>query len=356
VSWRDVEAGIGRGAALAAAGAVALGAAAFLSGLGAGAAPRTYGALIASWIFFAGAAAGAVAFRAFFAMLGARWVRPLSVLGGAQAAFLPAAGLLLLVILAGAGRAPWVAEPHGWLSPGVLGARQLILNALLFGLAWVGLRGAGAEPSRRTAVIYCLVFSVVLSAWSFDFVLAPDPVFGSTMAGVYVFMSAFLAGTGTATLLALRAGRLTPRQRDDAGAFVLALAIFWAYLFASQYLTIWYGNMPDETVFALRRAEDGWLPVTLAVLALVFAVPFLGLLFLGGRRSPGRLTGILVAQLAGLWLNCHLMVVPSLSPVGSSPFALRDLLIALGVLGAFVLSVAPSLTPQPQHQPGGSTP
>ena len=358
MSWLgDVEAGMGRGAALAAAGAVALGALAFATGLGGDAAPRTYGALIASWLFFAGAATGAVAFRALFGMLGARWVRPLSVLGGAQAAFLPVAALLLLVILSGAGAAPWVAEPHGWLSPVVLGARQLLLNALLFGLAWTRLRRSdGAEPSRRTSVIYLLLFTVVLSAWSFDFVLGPDPVFGSTLAGVYVFVGAFITGTGVATLLALRAGRLSPRQRSDAGAFLLALAIFWAYLFASQYLTTWYGNLPDETAFVLRRGRDGWQAVTLVVLALVFAVPFLGLLFLGGRRSSARLGAILVAQLFGLWLDCQLLVVPSLSPEGSAPFAPRDLLIALGVLGAFALSIAPSLKPDPVPLTGGSTP
>ena len=356
MSWvTDVEGGIGRGAALAAAGAAALGVAAFLTGLGAGTAPRTYGALIASWLFFAGAAAGAVAFRAFFGILGARWVKPLSALGGAQAAFLPVAAVLLLVILAGAGTAPWVAEPHGWLSPLTLGVRQVVLNALLFGLAWTLRRRSDVpEPSRRTSVIYLLLFTLVLSAWSFDLVLAADPIFGSTMAGVYVFVGAFLTGTGSATLLALRRGQLSARQRSDAGAFLLALAIFWAYLFASQYLTIWYGNLPDEIGFALRRGQDGWLAVTLLVPALVFVVPFLGLLFLGGRRSSAKLGAILVAQLLGLWLNCHLLVVPSLSPVGSSPFSPRDLLIALGVLGAFALSLAPSLKPDPVHHTGGT--
>ena len=119
---------------------------------------------------------------------------------------------------------------------------------------------------------------------------------------------------------------------------VLALSIFWAYLFWSQYLTIWYGDLPQETIFALRRAEGGWRVVVLALIGMVFAVPFLMLLHPRGRRSPRVLGGVLVTQLVGLWLNCHLLVVPSLAAVGTPPLELRDALIALGMLGAFALS------------------
>jgi hypothetical protein len=346
MTWlRAVEAGMGRRAAWAAAGAVALGTVAFATGLGAGGARRTLAALTASWLFFAGAAAGAVAFRAFFRIVEADWARPLGAIGGVQAAFVPAAAIVLLAILAGAVAVPWIPHATGWLAAPNLVVRELALNAVLLGLAYFWLRprpGRQEPPSRPLAIAYCIVYAVVLSVWAFDFVLGPDPVWSSTLIGPYVFMGAFVAGTGTVTLLGLARGSLGERERRDAGALVLALAIFWAYLFWSQYLTIWYANLPDEIGFALRRSIDGWGWVVVAVIGLVFVLPFLGLLHPAGRRSPRVLGALLVAELVGLWLNCHLLVVPSLAPPGSAPVGLRDLLMALGMLGGFALSVAPA--------------
>ncbi len=332
----------------AAIAAVGLGIAAFATGLGGGGAPRAYAALIASWLFFAGAAAGAVAFRALFCLITGKWTRPLNALAGAQAAFLPAALILLVVIVAGAGRAPWVATSTGWLATPFLIVRQLALNALLFLIAyrWFRKGGGTAPPTTRSAVIYLLAFSIILSVWAFDFVLGPTPEFGSTLIGPYVFVGAFIAGVGLVTLLGVARGVLTDKQRLDAGTLVLTLAIFWAYLFWSQYLTIWYGNLPDEVSFALRRNVDGWGFVVLAVVALVFAIPFAVLIHPDRRRSPRILGAVIAAQLVGLWLNCNLMVVPSLSAVGTPALGLRDLLIAAGMLGAFALSVVPKLSPR----------
>ncbi len=341
----EVQAGLGRRLALAALGAVVVGLIAFATGLVGGDSPRTFGALIASWLFFAGAAAGALAFRAFFRIVDARWARPLAALGALQLRFTPVALLVLVVILAGAGLAPWL-HSGGASWPRVLfvAARQLVLGGALFGFAYAKLRagqGEGGRPSLAGAVTYCLLFAVVLSVWAFDFVLGPDPAFQSTLIGPYVFMSAFIAGTGVVTLLALAQEKLDDAERRDLGAFILALSIFWGYLFWSQYLTIWYGNLPDEVTSALRRDVG----VVLTVVALVFAVPFVALLHPASRSSPRILGGLVAAQLLGLWLNCHMLVVPSLASTSAPPVALRDVLIALGMLGAFALSSARNLRP-----------
>ena len=331
----------------AAIAAVGLGAAAFATGLTGGGAPRAFAALIASWLFFAGAAMGAVAFRALFRIIDAGWARPLAPLAGAQASFLPVAAVVLVVFVAGAGVAPWIARPVGWLATPFLAVRQLTLNAVLFLMAYRAFRATdrAVPPTRRTSVAYLLVFATVLSIWAFDFVLGPALDYGNTLIGPYVFVGSFIAGAAVVTLLGMARGVLSDQQRLDAAALVFTLAVFWAYLFWSQYLTIWYANHPDEVAFALRRSVDGWGAVVVTVVVLVFAVPFLGLLHSRGRRSPRVLGAVLVAQLLGLWLNCNLLVLPSLSAVGSPPLGVRDLLIALGMLGAFVLSVALKVNP-----------
>jgi len=337
IAWfNDVQGWLGRRCAWASLTAVAIGLLAFVSGLWMHEAPRTFGSLIASWLFVAGAAAGALAFRAFFHIVDARWARPLAALGAESIRFTPVAIAGLIVILAGAILAPWMRTEGVWLRPPLLVARQVVLFAALFGFAYAKLRPDAGKPSTGAAVVYCLLFAVVLSVWAFDFVIGPAPAFQSTIIGPYLFMSAFTAGTGFLALRALHDHDLDEKQRRDMGSFMLALSIFWGYLFWSQYLTIWYGNLPDEVAFALRR--DGF--VVLGVVLLVFAVPFLTLLHPKTRSSARALRWILGAQLVGLWLSCQVLVVPSLAPTWTPALEIRDILIALGVYGAGLLSSA----------------
>ncbi len=349
MTWhRAAYAGIGPRATWTAAGAVVLGVGAFVTGKGAVEATRTFGVFLAAWLFFAGLAMGAIAFRALFRVFGARWSRPLTDSAAGLSAFVPAAALLLLVVLAGA--LPRFATAAGWLSPASLIGRNVLLNAALFGFAWLRFRrpeGEAPPPTLSAAVGFLVLYGLVLSTWSFDFILGPDPIFGNTLIGPYLFTGAFLSGTALVTLMALARGSLSDRARRDAAALIFALAIFWVYLFCSQALTFWYGNLPDEVTWVLRRLTDGWTAVIWAVLLLVFALPFLGLLHPAGRRSPLVLAGVLAGQLVGLWLNCYLLVVPAFSPGGTSPFSVRDLLVSLGMLGIFVLAVAPALRKAP---------
>jgi hypothetical protein len=360
---RGVQAALGRSAMVAAMAAVVAGVVGFASGLGAEQRPRTYAALIASWLFFAGAAAGALAFRALFGVIAARWTRAMAGLGGAQIGFAPVAILVLAVIVAGADFAPWRnAEPTAWMSVAGLSVRELVLTAGLFACGWLlrPRRAHADRPSGAASVVYCLGFAIVVSMWAFDFVLGADATWESTMIGPYLFMGAFIAGTALVTLLGLARGALDDRARRDVGALIFALSIVWAYLFWSQYLTIWYGNLPDEVGFALRRAEGGWGAVVLAVIGLVFVLPFITLLHPAGRRSTRLLRALLVLQLVGLWLDCQLLIVPSLTPGDAPALAWRDVVIALGLLGAFALSVARGVNTattrlsSPGANPGGA--
>jgi hypothetical protein len=319
-------------------GAGAIGLAALLTGLGNGAAPRTFASLIASWIFFTGAAAGALAFRAFFDLVDAGWARRIAPVAAAPLGFAPVALIVLTVIVTATRLAPWLGPDAGsvWLGAAFLAARQLTLTAALFGLAALAGRRDPEKRSQGLAVAYLVAFAVVGSMWAFDFVLAPDPALQSTIIGPFVFVGAFLAGTGVAALGGLTRGRLNAGDRRDLGALMLALSIFWAYLFWSQLLTIWYGNLPDEVEFAQRRIVDGWGALLLVAVALVFVVPFFGLVVPRARGSARLLPALVVVQLIGLWLTCHLLVGPSLALPGAPPLGARDLLICLGMLGVFV--------------------
>lgn len=348
MSWRaDLQASVGRRGTMLASAAIVAGAAVFLSGLGGGRAPGTYGTLIGSWIFLAGGALGAVTFGALFRIIPARWARTLVGLARAPVGFAPVALVVLVVILVGAESAPWVASSRGWLAPPVLVAREIGLGTALFGAAWFwfGPRSRSpAELALPAAVAFLIGYTIVLSIWAFDFVLGPDPIFGSTVIGPWVFVSTFLAGADLLVLVALARDELSTPDRRDAASLLLAVTVFWTYLFAAQFLTIWFGNLPDETGFLLRRMQGGWGWTGLGMLVLVFVAPFAALLHPVGKASPRVLAGVLVGQLVGIWLLFQILVVPSLSPGDSLlPVHPRAVLIALGLLAAFVLSVAPAL-------------
>ncbi|HEY6040202.1 MAG TPA: hypothetical protein VIV58_38225 [Kofleriaceae bacterium] len=337
---RATREALGRTAFVAAVVAVVAGIAGVASGLGEADRPRTFAVLIATWLFFAGLTAGALAVRALFAIVDARWARPLVAPAGALLGFAPVALGLLVVILLGAGS--WLRADAGsaWMSSTAVAIRELALTSALFGC---GFLSRSPARTRRFATGYLIAFGIVGSLWAFDLVLGADATFESTLIGVFVFASAFCAATALVILLGVRRDLLAEKARRDAGALVVALAIFWAYLFWSQYLTIWYGNLPDEVAFALRRAEGGWGVVVLAVIGLVFATPFALLLHPAGRRSVRILRAALGTQLFGFWLACELLIVPSLTPGDAPVIAIRDVLVALGMCGAFALSVARGL-------------
>ena len=321
--------------------AVAVGVVAFATGLGGGDSPRTFAALIASWLFFAGLAAGALAFRAFFRIVDAAGRGRSASRGAASAGFAPVALVVLVVILAGAGR-PVAPRERGpaWLRVAASSAaRELGLDRAALRCRRLLLGAAGGTRPPAAPSVLLLALAVVLSVWAFDFVLGAGPDFESTLIGPYrLHERVHRRRRASSRSLGLVRGELSEAQRRDAGAWSSRSSIFWAYLFWSQYLTIWYGNLPDEVGFALRRAQGGWGAVVLAVVGLVFAVPFVMLL------QPARAALVARARRGARRSSCRALA--QLPPPGRSladaraalAVAVRDVLIALGMLGAFALS------------------
>jgi len=114
----------------------------------------------------------------------------------------------------------------------------------------------------------------------------------SSLFGAFYFMGSFLAALMMLAVLAIvlrramgLAGIYTGRQQHDLGKLCFGFTVFWAYLMWSQFLVIWYGNLPEETYFMFYRLYGAWRPIGIAVFLLVFLIPFIGLL----GESPRRL-------------------------------------------------------------------
>ncbi len=306
---------------------------------------RTVASLVASWLFFTGVAAGGLAFSAILNLCGARWSEPLYAATVRLSRFLPASALVLVAIIVSlAVWAPWAhhmpTRDAFWLATPAFAVREVLVSLLLFSLAWFVVRPHihAQGRSARIYVTYALLYAVVLSIWSFDFVVGPIHAWNSTLIGPHLFVGAFMSGGGVAVLWALRQGTLNAGQRRDAGTLIFVLAIFWAYQCWAQFLTMWYGNLPEEVGVIIRRSGDAWRAEIAVVILTVAVLPFLVLLSSKRRQTPRLLAFAAASQLLGLWVERDLMVTPSLGGPTAQPYDTAGLCVELGMLGLFLLT------------------
>ena len=366
-------------------GLAALGALAFLYGIVVGDAVRSWQTLLVNFLFFGGLAQAGVVLSCILQVTSARWGRPLKRVAEATAAFLPAAFGLLLVLLAGtAAWAPWVHEPveakTPWLNVPFFVLRELLAFLVLGGFSlryvyrslrpdigmldesgerpatglsarlirgWQGLdseRATGQRRQTRWAAAVLIAYGWVFTLIAFDFVMALDPHWFSTLLGGYYFIGnlliglAFLAGVAAAGRRRLGiAGYVGRHQLHDLGKLLFGFCILWAYLFWSQYLVIWYGDLAEETEFVYHRMHGAWEPVAWAVLAMTFVGPFVVLLSRAVKTWAPGLTAVAAVVFAGMWLERFLLVAPSLWHGEGVPLGLLEVLVTAGVASLFVV-------------------
>ncbi len=304
------------------------------------------GALTASWLFFAGIAAGGVALSAAIRVAQGRWASALLPSAEACAGFfLPAWCLQLVIVAAAPIWIPGFGE-RGNLSWLLLAVRELGLTAVLFAVGRrLIVRSRSGTVSMRLALGYLLVYVVTLTTWTIDFVIGLHDWAPSTILPPYYFMCSLLAALAWSTFIAAirKQSGLDPDGRHDAGKLLFGLVTFCAYLLWSAFLPTWYGNIPEETGQLLARWSGAYRPLTIAYVALAFVAPFVGLVLEAAKRNRSMLALGAASVLIGFVVERFLLVFPSLA-IPSGPVAVG---IAGGVLvgmgGAFVLWFGGSL-------------
>jgi hypothetical protein len=154
-----------------------------------------------------------------------------------------------------------------------------------------------------------------------------EPHWFSAIYGVLVFVSFGLAGMATAIAFAafgttrIQGQRyLHPEPSHDLGKLLFAFVMLWAYMAFSQFLIIWYGNLPEEVVWYIRRFNGDWRTIAFALLILNFFVPFVILLSREWKRNSVKL-GMIALLLAVMhWWNIVWMVAPALQLQSDSRF------------------------------------
>lgn len=345
-----------------------IGAAAFLYAV-VQAPAQAWGIYLVNLLFWSSLAITGPALAGVMQLTEARWSPSAKRVALTTAGFLPVSLALFVVLFAGrAVLYPWVDTPvpakAAWLNVPFMSLRIGLGVALLYGVAMAFLRAVFAEGeagdgetarARRTrlASVMLILYVVVLSLWGFDLLMSLDPVWYSGLFGGHYVVTSLYTGFALVCFLTIRANarglvHVSPAGIQDLAKLVFAMCVMWMYFFYSQYLVIWYGNVPVETRFFLRRFfVDPWRTLAFVIFIVGALVPFGYLLKrLTGRPPVGHkpLVVVIVMGWIAIFLERIMIVFPSLSKDNAfpldprSPQGLAAIAVTAGFFALFVLS------------------
>ena len=358
-------------------------------------------ALLVNTMFFSGLALGGLMLSVIFTITSAVWGRPIKRLAEAMTVFLPVGVVLFIILFFGAEQIFQWTDPQkvihakaGWLNFPFFVIRNSFLLGLMAILTWfyikstlrpdIGLakklgdlksvltekltinylsqQSEEIRFQRRTKVMappLALVFAVLCTLLAFDWMMSIDQEWFSTMFGVQYAVSNLLGAAAALLIISGIARRrfkleeyITIARYHDLAKLTFAACALWTYMIFSQVLVIWYANLPEETPYLILRMQSlEWSWMFWLIMALLFIIPFFGLMSRTACNSIWFSRIIAMEILIGIWLEKYFLIVPSvqennaISSLKSGQeglvgfvFNFYDMFITLAVLSVFVLS------------------
>lgn len=299
------------------------------------------GSLLLALLFWIAVVEGCIAAAAAGTMVNARGlgsvtsellsVRPLLLL----------LAFLLLLLTPFTDSYPWASSPGIWLRKEFFIGRNVAFLLLAWAAAqWLAAPSAGNGGARTSrseregaknvrAAAYLFVFVVSQSLAAFDLVMSLEYPWYSTLFGGYFFIEALYAGFCVAAVLCILVHGKPPRSDNpeapsflsDISVVLFGFGLLWAGLFFAQYLTIWYGNIPEEVSFIAKRAKASpYRELGVVVLFLLFFLPFPALLNTRAKSNPYVVSAVASSILSGILVERYVFVAPAV-PLGALPLA-----------------------------------
>lgn len=294
------------------------------------------------------------------------WATPLRRIPEAFTAFLPVALILFFILLSGlpslyewAHREVVLHDPllkgkGPYLNLGFFTGRTVFSFLLWMGTAFLLVKNSLKQDkngergltffNKKLSAPFLVLFGFTFTLTTFDLLMSLEPLWYSTIFGVYCFAGLFESGMAMMILFAIALRRqgafkeiVNENHLHDLAKLMFAFCVFWAYIAFSQYMLIWYANLPEEIPYMIRRTEGAWTPVALALLFGKFIIPFFLLLSRAAKRNESYLLFVSLWVLAAQWLDVYWMIFPRLDE--RPLFGWQEVGLFLGFLGLFVLSV-----------------
>ena len=340
---------------------------------------RPWSALYVACFFFFMIALGALAFYAVNFAAQAGWSPVLFRVMEAVTAYLVPGGIIMFVLLGLSGF--HINHLFVWADPevvahdvllqgkaGWLNGTWMLIRAAIFLGGWITYRHFAVKFSRagdtakendysnfkktfRISAGFLVFFLYTESMMSWDWIMSFDPHWFSTLFGWYVLAGMMVCAITTIALITIflkSQGYLeivNDSHIHDLAKFMFGFSIFWTYLWFSQFMLIWYANIPEEVTYFMTRIEDFNLPF-FGMLAMNFLFPLLLLMNSDYKRVNWFvvLTGIVI--LVGHYIDIFVMVMPG--TVGKSWFiGIPEIGAVLFFLGLFIFVVYTALTKAP---------
>ena len=337
---------------------------------------RTWAVLLQNNFYFLALSLCGTFFMAFNYLAQAGWSVAIKRVAEAQGAFLKyaMAGMILIFILGHHSIYSWThSELYDPTSPeydkilagksGFLNIPFFVVRLVAYSVIWVGFtymlrrqslqedEDGGTIHYRKSiflSAVFMVLFAITSSTSAWDFLMSIDSHWFSTLFGWYTFIGLFVSGMAMMCLLILYLKgkgyleNVTENHLHDVGKFMFAFSIFWTYLWFSQFMLIWYANLPEEVVYFQVR----WIyfkTLWVANLLINFCVPFLVLMTRDAKRQRRILWTAGIIILCGHWLDVFVMVMPG--TVGANwHIGFIEVGTMIGYLGAFLLVTLNEMT------------
>jgi len=197
----------------------------------------------------------------------------------------------------------------------------------------------------RLSAIFIPIFAITISVTAIDWLMSVEPHWFSTIFGVYYFSGtviAALAAVTLATVLLKENGYLHDKMTNDhlysLGALMFVFVNFWAYIAFSQYLLIWYADLPEETFWFLQKWDGSWAIFSILLIVIHFLVPYIVLLSQPAKMDPKRLKFVSMWLLLAHLFDLYWIVMPEMPGLEEGySFSWIDLVFPIAVVGFVIL-------------------
>jgi hypothetical protein len=341
---------------------------------------KPWASLYVACIFFLLLSMGVLAFYAIQQVAQAGWSPVLFRVMQGLTAYLPVGSVIFFIILVVCGLNIFHSNSlFIWLDPEVVAHDKIIANksgylnfpfwiirAAIFLIGWNLYRyfstknclaqdqasdDLNYKKNFKMSAAFLVFFIVTESIMSWDWIMSIDPHWSSTLFGWYVFASFFVSGITMITMVSLYLKsrgyleHVNTSHIHDLAKFMFGISVFWTYLWFSQFMLIWYANIPEEITYFVTRIQLYNLPFFGAVV-MNFLFPILILV----NTDFKRITWILVMAgtviLLGHYIDFFNMIMPG--TVGDRWFiGVSEIASVLFFLGLFIYVVFTALTKSP---------
>lgn len=292
------------------------------------------------YMFLVSVGVGSLALVALEYLVGATWSTPFRRVSEFLSALIPVLVILVIPLLFGMHDLFHWTHPETLASDPILQSKAPYLNtkffiirvAVIFAIwlffFYLFIRNSQRQDqtgdplltkqSIKLSAIFAILFIVTMTVTAIDWMMSLEYHWFSTMFGVYYFAGTLYVSFAVAAYCAVKLNendylekKLSKNHYYSFGAFMFAFNVFWAYIAFSQYMLIWYADIPEETFWIIMRMKGSWAYFSIGLLFVHFIIPFLILLPRSSKVNPGLITKMAIWFVIAHFYDLYWLIMPT---------------------------------------------